>query len=344
MKIWEFVVKVANPYFSFPDDIQRLPEDLLSYAAEFAVKNKVFPLFYEGCRKLGIHLNQKAGVLISEFERRRRAQLEASKLLLEIGEKYGLELLFFKTFRPFNYVPDDIDILLRHRNDLELLVSLLGDKGYKLLKIGSPEVVVRKIWNGMYVDIDIHTSIAAGHLLLLKTENLWRSSTYKAVGDGYKIPVLSEHYEVVREVAYSLLKDFMISVPGFYCAINAVIKESLHAARRIAEEENLLPHVDLFLEVAHSIAYELFGSEAKPFPYERRNTSTVPLKLIRGDLRRRLRVPYPFPAFVVALAYLSKVRAEIQKDRNLEALLQLLKQPSSKGMDILLNYLRERLH
>jgi len=240
-------------------------------------------------------------------------------------------------------VPDDIDILLRYREHLEIVISLVGDKGYKLLKIGTPEVVVRKTWNGTYVDIDIHTSIAAGHLLLLKTENLWRSFTYKVVGDGYKIPVLSDRYEVVREAAYSLLKDFMISVPGFYCGINAIIREDLDAVRRIAEEENLLPHVDLFLEVAHSIANGLFGSEAKPFPYEKRNIPMIQLKLIRAELRRRLKVPYPYPVFVIVLAYLSKVWCEMHKDRNLEALLQLLKQPSSKGMDVLLNYLRERL-
>ena len=134
----------------------------------------------------------------------------------------------------------------------------------------------------------------------------------------------------------------MISIPGFYCGINAIIREDLDAVRRLAEEENLLPHVDLYLEVANSIANGLFGSEAKSFPYERRNTPMVPLKLIRAELRSRLKVPYPYPVFVITLAYLSKVWLEIYTDRNLEALLQLLKHPSSKGMDILLNYLRER--
>jgi len=342
LKVEKFVVKVANPYFTSFDGIHNLSGDLLESAIKFAVKNKIFLLFHEGCVKLKIRLPKETDILISEYEQRRREQLEAIKLLLDICEKRNLELLFFKTFKPFNYVPDDIDVLLRNRDNLNLLLDILKDEGYCLLKIGTPEVTMRKVGNGAFVDIDIHTSIAAGHLFLFKAENLWRNSTFKVISNGYKIPVLSEHYEVVRESAYSLLKDFTISIPGLYLAIDAILKEDLDAVRRIAEEENLLLHVNLFLGVAHLLACDLFDSEVKSqFQYERRGVSMMPLKLVRTDLHRRLRVPYPYPFSVIALAYLSKVWSEIHKDKNLQALLQLIRQPSSKGISILLDYVRK---
>jgi hypothetical protein len=345
MNIAVFVAKVANPYFTSIDEIRNLSRDSLESALEFAVRNKIFPLFHEGCGRIKIGLSEKANILMSEYEQRRRKQLEAAKLLLDIYEKQSVELLFFKTFKPFNYVPDDIDILLRYRDDLDLLIRLLEDEGYRLLKIGTPEVSMRKIGHGTFVDIDIHTSIAAGHLPLLRTENLWRNCAYKAIDGGYEIPVLSEHYEVIREAAYSLLKDFTVSIPGLYLAINAIMKENLDAVRRIAEEENLLLHVNLFLDVAYLLVSNLFGSEVKSqFHYEARNASELPLKLVRADLHRGLRVPYPYPLSVIALAYLSKVRSEMYRDRNLNALIQLIKQPSSKGIGILLDYVRERLH
>ena len=345
MNIAVFVAKVANPYFTSIDNIRNLSRDSLESALEFAVRNKIFPLFHEGCERIKIGLSEKADILMSEYEQRRRKQLEAAKLLLDIYEKQSVELLFFKTFKPFNYVPDDIDILLRYRDDLDLLIRLLEDEGYRLLKIGTPELSMRKIGHGTFVDIDIHTSIAAGHLPLLRTENLWRNCVYKAIDGGYEIPVLSERYEVVREAAYSLLKDFTVSIPGLYLAINAIMKENLDEVRRIAEEENLLLHANLFLDVAHLLVSNLFGSEVKSqFHYETRNASELPLKLVRADLHRRLRVPYPYPLSVIALAYLSRVRSEMYRDRNLNALIQLIKQPSSKGIGILLDYVRERLH
>ncbi len=348
MDIPEFVVQVANPFFPLPDNAGTpLSSRTLESAVGFAVKNKVFPLFYEGCTKQRIQLPKQACSLMEGYMRRRRAQFEAAELLLDISEKHNIELLFFKTFRSFNYVPDDVDVLLRRRTDLELLINLLKKEGYGLLKIGTPEVVVRKIWNGTYVDIDIHKSIGAGHLRLLKTDKLWQDLAYVLVGEGYEVPTLSACYEVVREAAYSLLKDFMIPISGFYCAIDAIMEQDMEAVRRIAKDENLLPHVDLFIEVAREIAYQLFGFEADPLIPGRGNEwrmFMVSLPLIRAELRKRLKVPYPYPSLVIALAYFSKAWAQMQHDGDFGTLLQLLRQPSSKGIDGLLAYLRERRH
>jgi hypothetical protein len=343
VKISDFVTEVANPYFTLHKDVSNVTNEFVRSSIEFAVKNKVFPLFYEGCLKLGIRLPKEAELLVGSYEKRRKMQLEAVNLLLDTSDELDTELMFFKTFGPFNYIPDDIDVLLRDEKDLSLLVDKLKEKGYFVLKIGTPEVVLRKVRKDAYVDLDIHKRLAVGYLDVFRVENLWRNHAYEMikVDNGCTVLKLSEDYEVVREAAYSLLKDFNLSIPGLYLAINAMMNRDIEVIERIAEEENLLLPLDLYLNVAYSIACKLFRSKAKFLLRSKgKVASGMPLKLCK----RRLRVPYPYPISVIAWAYISKVGLEIHRNRNLGVLPQLIKQPSSKGISILLDYIRERLH
>jgi len=345
VNISEFVTKVANPYFALHENVSNVTNEFLRSSVEFAVKNKVFPLFYEGCLKLGIRLPREAELLAGSYEKRRKMQLEEVNLLLDISDKLGIELMFFKTFRPFNYIPDDIDVLLRDEKDLGPLVDKLKEKGYFILKVGTPEVVLRKVGKDVYVDLDIHKRLAVGHLDVFRVENLWRNHAYETIriNNGCKMLKLSDDYEVVREAAYSLLKDFNLSIPGLYLAIYSMMNSDLKVLERIAEEENLLLPLDLYLNVAHYIACKLFGSEAR-FQLPKAKGKAAPGILLKLCKRQQLRMPYYYPILAITWAYMSKVELEIRRNRNVGVLLQLIKQPSSKGMGILLDYIRECFH
>jgi hypothetical protein len=345
LNVSEFVVKVANPYFALHDDFSDITEDFLMSSVEFAVRKKVFPLFYEGCLTLGINLPDKAELLMDSYERRRRMQIEEVGLLLNISEELGVKLMFFKTFKPFMYVPDDVDVLLRNENDLKLLITRLKKEGYFILKIGTPEVVLRKIGKGgAYVDFDIHKRLAVGHLDLFKAENLWQKQAYETfrLEDGRMAVKLSENYEVVREAAYSLLKDFNLSIPGLYLAIYTLMKGNTQTIEKIAINENLLLPLNLYLHTAYYIACKLFKFEANLRPqFNEQSTFMIPLRIIRSQLSRKFKVPYPYPISVIAWAYLSKAWLEISRNKNLKVLDQMVKQPSSKGIGVLLDYVRE---
>jgi hypothetical protein len=348
MNVSEFVVKVANPYFVPADDFSNITDEFLRSSINFAVKNKVFPLFYEGCLKLGISVPKEAELLMNGYEKRRRMQMDAVNLLLDISDELNIELLFFKTFKPFIYIPDDIDVLLRNKNDLKFLISKLKEKGYFILKIGTPEVVLRKIEeNGVYVDLDIHKRLAVGHLDLFRVENLWQKQALEMfkLDDGRMVAKLSEDYEVVREAAYSLLKDFNLSIPGLYLAIHALMKRDLEVIERIAAKENLLLPLYLYLDTAFFITRKMFNSETiLHLRFNRPFTSMLPLRITRSQLYRRVKVPYQYPVPLITLAYLSKAWLEISRNRNLRVISQILRQPSSKGIGILLDYFREFLH
>jgi hypothetical protein len=347
MNVPEFVVKVANPYFTTNDDFPNITDEFLRSSIKFAVKNKVFPLFYEGCLKLGISLPGEAELLIEGYERRRRIQVEAVNLLLDISDELNVELMFFKTFKPFRYIPDDIDVLLYNENDLKLLISKLKQRGYFILKVGTPEVVLRKIEDkGAYVDLDIHKRLAVGYLDLFQTQNLWQKQareTFK-LDNGRMVTKLSEDYELVREAAYSLLKDFNLSIPGLYLATNALMKRDLRIIEKIAIKENLLLPLYLYLDAASFITCKMFNSPTNlRLQFNEPFTLVLPTRIIRSQLRRRVKVPYPYPVSVITFAYLSKAWSEISRNRNLKVICQILKQPSSKGVGILLDYFYERL-
>ena len=179
---------------------------------------------------------------------------------------------------------------------------------------------------------------------LFDVENLWRKHAYEIIeiGEGYKAHKLSEDYEVVREGAYSLFKDFNLSIPGFYLAINTFINRKIESIEKIAEEENLLLPFYLYLDIAHSMAYNLFGSEDNlQLRYKEEGTSNLLLKLVKADFSKRLEIPYSYPIYIIAWVYFSKLWLEIHRDRNLKVILQIIKQPSSKGIGILLDFIRE---
>ena len=321
-----------------PNHIHQPSEKQLQTLMNYAVRKKALPLFYDGCLKNQLRLPKEASALMAGYYRRREQQIESAKLLLNIQEKYGIDLIFFKTFRPFNYVPDDVDLLLREEKNLKPLMDALKKEGYFLLKVGTPEVVLRKVGKDAYVDLDIHKRLAVGSLDLFEVNGLWQNQAFERIelGDGYRALKLSEDYEVVREAAYSQLKDFNLSIPGLYLGINAMLNRNLSVIKKIAIQENLSFHLKLYLNIVYSVSCKLFGDSFQ---------AKMGINKVDADsfmqFCKNIRVPYPYPVLLIASAYMAKVMSEIRYNRNFGVLSQLLKQPSSKGIGIAFDYIRE---
>jgi hypothetical protein len=272
---------------------------------------------------------------------RQREQLNEIRSVAALCKKIGVEICFFKTFRPFTYIPDDVDIILRNPLAQNILVQALLQNSYRLRNIGTAEVTIRKILNGTFVDLDIHTAAAAGHLQLLHTDSIWRNVVDKRLKDGSVIPVLNTRYEVVNAAGYALLKDFTVTIPTLYLANYAMLYEDLRLLEDIAEKEGLaVPLKILFGTAARMNMILSRGRKELGGTSELVRSSFYngfPMSLIDADLQRGLTLPYPFPIMVVAYAYLDKARSEL-RTHNTGVLIQLAKQPSSKGLEILMDY------
>jgi hypothetical protein len=336
-----FVVHVAYPFSKLHIPVFDTSEDYLQKAIRFSAKNKVFPLFYKGCQNLNIRLPEEAEKRYNEYEKRSKAQKETVKYLLGGCDRANIDVLFIKTFKPFKYIPDDIDVLLRRPSDLACFRKLLEERGFSLLKVGTPEVTMRKLYPGTFVDVDVHTSMSIGHVVLFDVEDVWRRSIYTTVEDGLEVPMLPDHFEIVRESAYSLLKDFKITIPALYSAEHAFLNNEIPDIWKVAEDEHFGFDTYLFLSTAHKLA-RIFLEENHKFGLDspKEKFTKLALNLIELDLNKQQRAPYSYPALVIALAYFVRTLTKIRTEQSLEPLAQLLKQPSSKGIDILIEYAR----
>ncbi len=337
----EFILKVANPYFIQEEKLQQPTENQSRALIKCAVKKKVFPMFYDGCLQNNISLPKEADALMTSFALRKQKQIESAKLLVDIQEKSKIGLLFFKTFRPFKYIPDDIDILVQNEKDYNILINAIQKEGYLSLKIGTPEVSFRKLEDGTYVDLDVHKRLAVGSLELFNVEQLWQNQAFEEfeLSAGYKALKLSEDYEVVREAAYSLLKDFNLSIAGFYLGLNALLNRNLEVIEEISVKNNFVFHLNLYLALVYTLAVKFYGAEAK----ERLKSYLPENSASLLPLCRNLKVPYPYPFTVITWAYLSKAIGEISHSRNVQVIPQIMKQPASKGISVILDTVRERI-
>jgi hypothetical protein len=164
---------------------------------------------------------------------------------------------------------------------------------------------------------------------------------YKTLESGYDVPVLPEYFETVRESAYSLLKDFKVSVPALYSVAHIFLNNQLEDVWKLAEEENFRSHVYLFLNTASYMIHDLFSFHEKislPSPEDRLTKSA--LRVIRAELFKGYKIPYSYPMSVIGVAYLSRVWSETRRNKDFKTLLQFIRQPSSKGIDLLLDYFR----
>ena len=326
------VARIADPFFHFELD-QPIPAGALDKAIDIAAGNRILPLFYWRCKELSVRLPSKAEELMEENLRRQRQQQREVIFLTELCNKMKIEFFFFKTHRPFTYIPDDIDIVLRQPEELGALTKALLENGYHVLKVGTPEVTMRKMIDNTRIDLDIHTTVSVGHLRLMGNDRVWENVTSNRI-DDFAIPALNTRCEIVIAAAYALLKDFTVTIPVLYIATDALLNQNVRELELMAKEEALNVPLQILLNTAGNINAILWPE------IEQADSSSNWLidRIIDADLRRGLSLPYAFPGFVVAYAYLSKARSEIER-HNMGVIGELIRQPSSRGIGILVDYL-----
>jgi hypothetical protein len=328
------VARIANPFFHYEFD-QHVPVDVLDKAVDIAAGNRILPLLYWRCKQSEVRLPRKAEELMKENLRRQREQQREMVFVTELCNKMRIDFVFFKTRRPFTYIPDDIDMLLRQPTELQMLTQALIENGYSLLKVGTPEITMRKITDHTRIDLDIHTTVSVGHLRLMRNESIWDNVTSSRLEDGFPIPVLNRQCDAVIGAAYALLKDFTVTIPVLYAATDVLLNQNIPKLELMAKKDGLNVPLQILMSTANSINGILWPEiEHTDLP-----SNWLIKRIIDADLRQGMTLPYAFPGFVVAYAYVSKARSELER-HNMGVLGQLIRQPSSKGIGIFVDYLR----
>ncbi len=332
-----FVAIVANPYISPPDSFL-INSSIADKAVDVAIGNKIFPLFYDRCVQLSIRLSDESEAVAEEYMRRRAEQLKEMMMVTNLCHEFGIEFAFFKTFRPFTYIPDDVDIITKNEADFRRLIHALYDNGYRLLMVGTPAIILRKVTNRTHVDLDIHRAIAVGYLQLFESSSIWDNIIYRDIGNGFKVPVLSEDYEVITMAAHSLFKDFSLNIPTLYLATYCLLRRRVRRLEELAQKACLALPLNMLLFTALQINRIFYGKEigsSGEVPFDEIFLTDV----ISADLNQGFTMPYQYPLLLPIYVYAWRTWCAIKK-HNVKTLTQLGRQPFSKGIGLLINYFK----
>lgn len=352
--IRSFVVRVSFPFYDI--EVNDMPSDISEWrnAIAFASKQKIIPLFIKGCIEKNLRLPNEAKTLLKQcymrYKIRWGAKLLVLKELVELSETKGIDMLVFKTLKPFPYDPDDIDILVKRRY-LGYLIDLLRRKKFVLLKRGTPEITMRKLYSNTYVDLDIHTDLAVGYVRIFKGDVFKYGVTYKPMeinGNIVTIPVLADELEILREATYILLKDMIINASSLYLGTYALLKMNVEELMELAKGLGLRTFLSVYLLIVLKTSTLIFGTK---FFYKTRSNMDTLIKLMEeSNILKAListirpqTLPYALNPIIIAYSYTHKMLQDVKYYKELSTLIRVLKQPGSKGVGQLIDYMKKLL-
>jgi hypothetical protein len=237
-----------------------------------------------------------------ELARRRMLQRNSLVEFAEIAEKLSMRYVIVKTFKLFPYVPDDVDILVLDRNELNDAITELTKRGFRVRSRGTPEVTLNRVASKTFADLDIHFKMAAGEYVYYPSELIWRNRK-KMVISGVELNVASWEDECIITIAHAVIKEFEI------------LASDLLQAMLCEKKSYIKP--EYLEQTSHTKTYEVF--------------TRAQHRIIHGDAE----LPYEIPLWEVALAYIYNVNRRMRNEK-LKPVYELLGFPKAKGIKKLL--------
>ena len=338
MQALSLIADVINPQMKTSSNMNRHLE-LLSIATEIAVKNKIILSFYEKYLDLGINIPDSMHKVAATFKKRKEGQREAIGELLQISDALGIEFMVVKTLKPFNYVGDDIDLLVSNNHSLKLLINALRSHGYFIRKVGTPEIIVRKYILNVPIDLDIHHQLSAGYIPYISARDVWNKRIKKKI-DGYEVYAPAPMHEMLITVGHSLLKELRMTLADFYHLLIVLKNLKLDDLYHEAAKHGLGNALRIFISVANRF-HKYFYHEEVIVGINRECVKFIDIHdtIIRHRiLKLKYDMPYVYPIELLFLAYADKFKHEVS-ERGFNAVLDFMRTPSAKGINLILDYL-----
>ncbi len=300
-------------------------------ATEIATKNKIFLCFYERSAGLHMKMSRETHLLADQIILRKTAQLVAIKETAALADSLGTEFIVVKTFKPFNYVGDDIDILLHNKRDIEILKKQLQTHGFFVRKQGTPETTLRKFIMNSPVDLDIHDKLAAGQVEYIDSQQLWQNSAKKSI-DGVELLIPSPEYEMLITIAHSLIKESRMTLADLYHYVIALQTFGPSVLFELASRNGLTGSLRVFNYVAHTFLDGFAKGQLKHAYGEL--SSAVRSRILHSNSR----MPYAYPPEALIYAHLGNFKHQLGR-KGFHAIADYVRLPSSKGIALVFDYL-----
>lgn len=198
--------------------VEQLDRNATRELIKLASKNNVLLALL---RRAGIR-----GSLREAEEKRYSVFLNWLGRISNLLEETGVDHLFIKLIKPAEYVPADIDILVRPE-DLPEVVASLGKLGLQIL-VKEPFTVTL---GGKGALIDLYTYPSFAHIVYLDPSILWDSPRSVDVG-GVTVRVPSLESEVVLALAHAVYKEGVLTANDvlmiilWYRAVTNLVKDA----------------------------------------------------------------------------------------------------------------------
>lgn len=220
---------------------------------KIAENNKI-PLLFLRAIKSKIK-NEPQFSTFSDYEEKYAKTSDLTKFVALIFEAIGIDYCFFKTIKPFPYVPSDVDVLFWSRDDLQKAVNSLCTEGCKVLDGDAYGVTMFSPRHNLNIDLTMQIAVSG---LLYVNKSLLIDQITETKYDDIMIRTLSPPADLLVVVAHSVFKEQMFTLSDYYNII--ILKQHWKDAQRLAKKLHLSHAFKTVLMLMGALTLGAFGS------------------------------------------------------------------------------------
>jgi hypothetical protein len=234
----------------------------------------------------------------------------------------GVDAAVIKTIGGFPKDISDIDVLIALREDLEKVSHIMNKMGYYLGKRGLEQDLWRRVVDGVVVDVEIHTSIAAADYEYYPKKLVFERAVLL---NDVKVP--SPIDSVLITASHMIMKDL-------YITLSDILELEVTLEKYIGDEKVLLDEAKrLGLEIP-LLSMLYYSSIMNP----RISHRIFTWQKIASSVTLRKYYARPMPS-TIALSYLHSIISKVGREPLREILGEVVSLPRSKGIDAFVYYI-----
>jgi hypothetical protein len=234
----------------------------------------------------------------------------------------GIDAVVVKTIGSFPKDVSDIDVLIASREDLEKIPQVMKRIGYYLAKSGLEQYLWRRIVDGVVVDVEIHTSIAAADYEYYPKKLVFERAVLL---NGVKVPHPID--SVLITASHMVMKDLYITLSDIL-ELEVMLEKYIGDGRTLFDEAKKLG-----LEIP-LLSMLYYSSLVNPRVHHKISTWQ---KIIAPPILRKY-YARPMP-LTIALSYLYSIIGRVGREPLREILGEVMSLPRGKGIDAFVYYI-----
>lgn len=189
-----------------------------------------------------------------QYEQRHQRTLDLVKFVASILEEEKISYTFFKTLKPFPYVPSDVDVLLWSNDDLKTLEKRLNTE--KCVSLERDVYGITMFSPAHKLNIDLTTQIAVSGMKYMNKERVF-NHIHEIDFCETVVRTLEPSAELLAVTAHSVFKEQMFTLSDYYTIV--LLVQHWEEASKLAEQLHLKHALETVLRLTNSITLNAFG-------------------------------------------------------------------------------------